>query len=131
MKWLRLEAQRYPLRQGETTLGRSPYCSVQLMSLQASREHAAISVSGETAIITDLSSRNGTFVNGLRIAQPTRLNVGDTITIGGLDLHLFESASIMDAAANTQENLEIPASVLETTSPALGSSPARLMKPRP
>lgn len=129
MKWLRLDTQRYPLRQGETTVGRSPYCSVQLMSLQASREHAAISVSGDVAIITDLGSRNGTFVNERRITGPTRIVVGDKVSIGGLDLVLFESTSIADAAANTQENLAIPASVLETTLPAVGSAPHRLGKP--
>lgn len=128
MKWLRLETQRYPLRQGETTIGRSPYCSVQLMSVQASREHAAISVSGDVATITDLGSRNGTFVNGRRITSPTRLMIGDKLAIGGLELLLFESASIPDAAANTQENLAIPASVLETTLPAVDPSPRRIGK---
>ncbi len=129
MKWLRLDTQRYPLRQGETTVGRSPYCSVQLMSLQASREHAAISVSGDVAVIADLGSRNGTFVNERRITGPTRIVPGDKVSIGGLDLVLFESTSIADAAANTQENLAIPASVLETTLPAVGSAPHRLGKP--
>lgn len=128
MKWLRLETHRYPLRQGETTIGRSPYCSVQLMSLQASREHAAIAVSGDVTTITDLGSRNGTFVNGRRITSPTRILIGDKVAIGGLELVLFESASIPDAAANTQENLAIPASVLETTLPALDSSPRRFGK---
>lgn len=128
MKWLRLETQRYPLRQGETTIGRSPYCSVQLMSLQASREHAAITVSGDTTTIADLGSRNGTFVNGRRVNGTTPLAVGDKIAIGGLELVLFESASIPDAAANTQENLAIPASILETTSPGLESVPRRIGK---
>lgn len=128
MKWLRLETQRYPLRQGETTIGRSPYCSVQLMSLQASREHAAISVSGDVASITDLGSRNGTFVNGRRINGATPILVGDKIAIGGLELVLFESASIPDASANTQENLAIPARSLETTLPALESVPRRIGK---
>lgn len=128
MKWLRLETQRYPLRQGETTIGRSPYCSVQLMSLQASREHAAISVSGDVTTLTDLGSRNGTFVNGRRVNGATPILVGDKIAIGGLELVLFESASIPDAAANTQENLAIPASILETTSPSLESSPRRIGK---
>lgn len=128
MKWLRLDTHRYPLRQGETTIGRSPYCSVQLVSVQASREHAAISVSGDVATLTDLGSRNGTFVNGRRISGPTRLLVGDKLAIGGLELVLFESASIPDAAANTQENLPIPAGILETTLPAVDPSPLRVGK---
>lgn len=125
MKWLRLEAQRYPLRQGETTIGRSPYCSVQLMSLQASREHAAISVTGERATLSDLNSRNGTYLNGRRVAEPVPLNVGDTIKIGGLELTVFESADMADAVANTQVNLELPPGVLETTLPAINTGHPR------
>jgi pSer/pThr/pTyr-binding forkhead associated (FHA) protein len=125
VKWLRLENQRYPLRQGETTIGRSPYCSVQLMSLQASREHAAIAVAGDTATLTDLNSRNGTFLNGRKIQEPSRLLVGDKVAIGGLELIVYESASIPDSAANTQENLEVPVGILETTLPALDSAPGR------
>jgi pSer/pThr/pTyr-binding forkhead associated (FHA) protein len=125
VKWLRLENQRYPLRQGETTIGRSPYCSVQLMSVQASREHAAIAVAGDMATLTDLNSRNGTYLNGRKIQEPSRLVVGDKITIGGLELIVYESASIADSAANTQENLEVPVGILETTLPALDSAPGR------
>ena len=33
-------------------------------------------------IITDLNSRNGTYVNGMRITGPAKLNPGDTIELG-------------------------------------------------
>ncbi|MBV9001243.1 MAG: FHA domain-containing protein [Solirubrobacterales bacterium] len=54
---------------------------------EISRSHARISLdrSGFCAI-EDLGSTNGTFVNGLRVASPQTLSVGDTIELGGTTL---------------------------------------------
>ena len=46
---------------------------------QVSRDHAEIYLDGERYFVKDLQSRNGTFVGGRRIDQPTPLNDGDTI----------------------------------------------------
>jgi pSer/pThr/pTyr-binding forkhead associated (FHA) protein len=58
---------------------------------EISRSHARISLdrSGYCAI-EDLGSTNGTFVNGLRIAGPQTLAVGDTIEVGGTTLVVRE-----------------------------------------
>jgi hypothetical protein len=58
---------------------------------EISRSHARMSLdrSGFCAI-EDLGSTNGTFVNGLRIAGPQTLSVGDTIEIGGTTLVVRE-----------------------------------------
>jgi pSer/pThr/pTyr-binding forkhead associated (FHA) protein len=58
---------------------------------EISRSHARISLdrSGFCAI-EDLGSTNGTFVNGLRIAGPQTLSVGDTIEVGGTTLVIRE-----------------------------------------
>ncbi len=58
---------------------------------ELSRSHARISLdrSGFCAI-EDLGSTNGTFVNGLRIAGPQTLSVGDTIEVGGTTLVVRE-----------------------------------------
>ena len=54
---------------------------------EISRSHARISLdrSGFCAI-EDLGSTNGTFVNGLRVASPQTLSLGDTIELGGTTL---------------------------------------------
>jgi predicted component of type VI protein secretion system len=58
---------------------------------EISRSHARLSLdrSGFCAI-EDLGSTNGTFVNGLRIAGPQTLSVGDTIELGGTTLVVRE-----------------------------------------
>ena len=120
MKWLRLGSQRYPLRQGETTIGRSPYCSIQLVSPQTSREHAAILVRDGETTLSDLGSRNGTYLNGRRIRAATLVSAGDRITIGEVNLVVFENRTAAGDVAHTQEQLIARhASTLETTTPDL------------
>ncbi len=48
----------------------------------ASQQQAKIDVVAGQAIVTDLSSRNGTWVNGKRISGPTRLKHGDKLAVG-------------------------------------------------
>lgn len=70
------------LVQGETLIGRGPDCAVRVPSSRVSRHHARITVVGPEAVLQDLGSKNGTFVRGRRIEEPTRLAHGDDISVG-------------------------------------------------
>jgi DNA-binding winged helix-turn-helix (wHTH) protein len=74
--------RRMPLREGENLLGRSPACTVRITSPRVSRLHARILVAGRQAVMEDLASKNGTFVNGRRVGGPVRLALGDAIGLG-------------------------------------------------
>src|SRR5713226_5339814 len=66
-------------------LGRHPLSDVRFdaeRDLDVSARHAAIVRRGETFVIQDLGSRNGTFVNGTRITGDTPLHDGDVIGFG-------------------------------------------------
>lgn len=121
MKWLRLNNHSYPLRQGESTIGRSPYCSIQIPSHQASREHAAVSLNGDVVTISDLGSRNGTYINGVRITEPTMLLSGAMISIGGVTLNYIEGESSQESLplGRTQETPVLSRDLLENTFPDL------------
>src|SRR3712207_1350586 len=60
---------------------------------ELSREHARIerTPTGEL-MIHDLGSTNGTYVNGERIAAPTPIGPGDTISVGRSTLEVAGSA---------------------------------------
>ena len=73
----------------ETMLGRDPSNHVQLRDASASRHHARIELRDTHALLKDLGSNNGTFVNGARIEQEKLLESGDRIRIGRVTL-LFE-----------------------------------------
>ncbi|MBL8231533.1 MAG: SpoIIE family protein phosphatase [Bryobacterales bacterium] len=61
-------------------LGRDSSCELFCPEdIGLSRQHLAIEGSGETWSIRDLGSKNGTYVNGERIAGSRRLKTGDSI----------------------------------------------------
>ena len=62
-------------------IGRAVDCSVHVDDLQASRRHAEVTVRDGSAVLRDLGSANGTFVNGESVTE-RRLAVGDRIGIG-------------------------------------------------
>jgi pSer/pThr/pTyr-binding forkhead associated (FHA) protein len=80
--WLKYRGTRFPIRRGETLLGRSPYCSIVLSNPLASRQHCALKLDGGSLTISDLESANGTWVNGERVEGSHSLSVGDLVRIG-------------------------------------------------
>jgi len=75
-----------PLERPEVILGRALEADVRVNDTQVSRSHARVSTStdgsGQTIyLLTDLESRNGTFLNGTRISEE-KLNNGDKISVG-------------------------------------------------
>lgn len=71
-----------PLPDGETVIGREPEAGVSIDSLHISRRHARIVVSAGRAMLEDLGSKNGTYLNGQRITSPMELTEGDEIGVG-------------------------------------------------
>jgi pSer/pThr/pTyr-binding forkhead associated (FHA) protein len=71
--------------------GRRPDCAIVLHDSAVSGHHARISWDSESWQIDDLGSRNGTYVNGRRIAQPTALLAGDEIRMGAAAWRLSDT----------------------------------------
>jgi DNA-binding winged helix-turn-helix (wHTH) protein len=80
--WLAWKDQTLPLREGENLVGRHPASDVWINSSSVSRTHARIVAGLDEVVIEDRGSRNGTFVDGERIAAPHVLVDGCTITFG-------------------------------------------------
>src|SRR5688572_18425920 len=80
--WLKYRGTRFPIRRGETLLGRSPYCSIVLSNPLASRQHCALKLDATNLTITDLQSANGTWINGERVDGSRALSVGDLLRVG-------------------------------------------------
>ncbi|MCR6653510.1 MAG: FHA domain-containing protein [Cellvibrionaceae bacterium] len=100
--------QTHILDKASTLIGRSSQCDIQVDSGLLSRHHASVLVvDAETVILKDLESTNGTFVNTMRIARPTRLKHGDVITIGDekfvfIDLEVGEEQAAYDVFESGQ-----------------------------
>lgn len=65
-------------------LGRSSQAEIQLSDQVVSRRHAQIQRRGGEWVLTDLDSRHGTFVNGVRLvpSEPTPVQADDRVRIG-------------------------------------------------
>jgi pSer/pThr/pTyr-binding forkhead associated (FHA) protein len=70
------------LVQTETQIGKGPRNDLVIADPAVSSAHAVIRADGDYFTISDLGSRNGTFVNGKRLVQSQRLQHGDVIGIG-------------------------------------------------
>ncbi|MGE3074066.1 MAG: HEAT repeat domain-containing protein [Dehalococcoidia bacterium] len=73
--------ERIPLAES-LVIGRSTEADLVLADAEASRKHAQIRASGQTYLISDLESRNGTTVNGEAVIEPRVLRDGDEIRMG-------------------------------------------------
>ena len=82
--------KRFALTQKTVTVGRGPHCDLQIITHFVSREHARLTVSGEATLIEDLGSRNGVFVNSVRVDR-RHLQQGDLVTIGETQFRFVES----------------------------------------
>ncbi len=72
-------------------VGRSSDAGVPLADPEASRQHAAFQAAGGALYVTDLGSRNGTFLNGKRLAsEGIELKVGDHVDVGNTRIEIVE-----------------------------------------
>ncbi len=70
---------------GESLLGRSTRCALVLAHPSVSRRHALLSVVGDGLRVTDLTSKNGTFVNAVRVAGTAVAVLGSRLCFGGVE----------------------------------------------
>lgn len=90
--------QTLSLGTAEITIGRHPACEFSIPEDdRLSRQHCVILPGNRAPGIRDLGSRNGTFINDVRITE-TFLSEGDTIRVGRAE---FAVEAARDAAQDT------------------------------
>ncbi|MCP4605529.1 MAG: ATP-binding cassette domain-containing protein [Proteobacteria bacterium] len=67
---------------GQLTIGRSSDNNHVIDHPMVSKSHARLTPSDDGYLLEDLGSANGTFVNGNRIQEPTKIGEDDTFQIG-------------------------------------------------
>ena len=91
-----------PLTHWENLIGRGRGCDIILNLSSVSRSHATlIRDSAGTWRYHDLNSKNGSYINGVRVFQSTELKGGDQLTIGGEDFELYP-VSLKERMANVE-----------------------------
>lgn len=75
-----------PMCEGVNTLGRDPSADVQIDDSTVSRTHATITLQDDSATIEDLDSKNGTFLDGVKLNGSAPLPDRQTIVLGDASL---------------------------------------------
>lgn len=71
-----------PIEAGELTVGRTDDATLRIDDESLSRKHARFFTLLGAYYVQDLQSTNGTFVDGVRITQPVKLEDGQRIQLG-------------------------------------------------
>ncbi len=82
------------LRAGESIVGRDPDATIVIDSPDVSRQHVRLFVGDDHVAIEDLGSKNGTFVDSVRIDGPRTVSASADITIGKTRVLLRRSGSV-------------------------------------
>jgi pSer/pThr/pTyr-binding forkhead associated (FHA) protein len=84
-------------------IGRAEDCQLRPRSDLISRHHCALLVEDGFLAIRDFGSKNGTLVNGERVAGERELKAGDKLTVGPLE---FEVCILATTAAKKRPKVE-------------------------
>jgi hypothetical protein len=76
------------IKRNKLLIGRAEQCDIRPLSEEVSRRHCQVTVGPAEVWVEDLGSRNGTYVNNVRIAERTKVADGDLIKVGSLELRV-------------------------------------------
>jgi hypothetical protein len=99
---------------GEYVIGRGDDVDLHLDEISVSRRHALMTYICGSWVVTDLGSRNGTWVNGWRLPGPAPIRPGDVLDVGSCRF------VVVDRRATTTAPVVGPA---EVTMPAAATAP--------
>jgi pSer/pThr/pTyr-binding forkhead associated (FHA) protein len=112
---------------GAVEIGRDASTNLALDDEQASRRHARVSAQGDVAIVEDLGSTNGTYVNGQTVEGPRVVRPGDKIRVG---LTVIELRTAQDVQAQPSAVIPVP-QVTQVSREVLEPVPEPELQPEP
>jgi DNA-binding winged helix-turn-helix (wHTH) protein len=81
--WLVGDSIRVPLHAGENTVGRAGEGIIEIDAPTISRRHARIAI-GDSVLLDDLGSKNGTWLDGERVVESRTVPDGATVRLGSM-----------------------------------------------
>jgi len=113
---LRHLQHNFELTVGDFLVGRSAECQLALDDPLVSRKHAMLTVAADAVTVTDLDSRNGVLVNGVKIEKSQKLADGDRVMIGSQEMTLVAwKSSVTDPAQLASARKRTGAQTLSVT----------------
>jgi len=94
---------RYEIRNRETSIGRSPECTIRLDDIFVSRKHARLVLRDFELHLEDLQSTNQSRVNGAPVPTRVRIHPGDVLLFGGARCRIESTAGVEPTVPETRE----------------------------
>jgi len=104
--YLERGTDRARLKSGANVIGRDPDAEVCVEGVGVSRRHACIELGDTEAVLRDLGSKNGTFLDGVRVTSPVLLHDGVEVRLGGI-LVVFRQKPL-PAPTQTVDSISAP-----------------------
>jgi DNA-binding winged helix-turn-helix (wHTH) protein len=102
--WLVSANDRAPLLVGDNVIGRDPLATIRIGldaaadlridSAGISRRHALVIVADASVTVQDLSSKNGTFADDVRVTGPVSLEHGAYVRLGAVSVQFCRVADV-------------------------------------
>jgi predicted component of type VI protein secretion system len=89
-------------------VGRCPKSDYVLNSAFVSRKHFQLIAQGDTVLIQDLESHNGTFLNGKRISAPVPVQPGDEVNLGPVSFRVNRQHAEIGTVSEISEEPTMP-----------------------
>jgi predicted component of type VI protein secretion system len=102
------EGLEIPLKKDKILIGRAKECSLRAGSEAISRRHCAIVRTADAYTVRDLGSRNGTYVNDVRITEEVPLTEGCELRVGPLHFRVAQRDSKAAPAAPAKAPEAVP-----------------------
>jgi serine phosphatase RsbU (regulator of sigma subunit) len=100
------DAFAHDVEDGEVVIGRSMKSDLSVADRFLSRQHARLYRTDQGWMIEDLGSRNGTFVNGVRVESPTTIAPGDVIAMSASIIKVTERGDAPPATDRPRQTIE-------------------------
>ncbi len=115
---------RYEIQNRETTIGRSPGCTIRLDDIFVSRRHARLVLRDLELHLEDLESTNQSRVNGAPVPTRVRIHPGDVLLFGGARCRIesFGETGATDRTAAPSGGEQTADAEAEAMSPEAGEA---------
>jgi adenylate cyclase len=114
--------RRAVLPAGDTIAGRSPSSDIVIDDVSVSRRHAKFTVTSDGCTLSDLGSRNGTYVNGA-LVENAGLADGDRVVLGRIPLSVEYSVADRLMLSEQHTLIEDPGTIYRPIA-EVGGTPA-------
>jgi pSer/pThr/pTyr-binding forkhead associated (FHA) protein len=121
------DAGRQTPLEGSIEIGREASIGLPIDDEQASRRHTRVTAEGDHALVEDLGSTNGTYLNGQPIEGQRTLRPGDRLRVG---LTIFELRTAADVQRQPSAVIPVP-QVTKLSGDVLEPVPEQELMPEP